>query len=168
MAQERIILLPAASSNVDMLRLEYPASAVQVYMGDIPPQPSIDLKDPPAWLQLLVSQQRQAQWDLEQLHMVCSSAYDRSDRRIQCIKETYTQITGALEYVYDQAQANARASSDWMQTELMRTANTAQKFTNDVWAAIQLRDQEKTNEDVNRDTRILRVKDAIQFLQVAS
>ena len=168
MAQERISLLPAVASNVDMLRLEYPASAVQVYTGDTPPQPSIDLKDPPAWLRLLVSQQRQAQWDLEQLHTVCGSTYDRSDRRIQRIEETYTQITGALEYVYGQAQANARASSDWMQTELMRTANAAQKFTNDVWTAIQLRDQEKTNEDINRYTRILRVKDAVQFLQVAS
>jgi len=55
-----------------------------------------------------------------------------------------------------------------MQTELMRIANAAQKFTNDVWAAIQLRDQEKTNEDINRDTRLLRGKDAVQFLQVAT
>jgi len=156
------------TSNVDMLRLEYPSSVVQVYTGDTPLQPSIDLKDPRAWLQLLVSQQRQAQLDLEQLHTVCGSAYDRSDKRIQRIKETYTQILGALEYVYGQAQANAWASSEWMQTELMRTANAAQKFTNDVGAAIQMRDQEKTNEDINQDTCILRVKDAVQFLQVAS
>lgn len=99
---------------------------------------------------------------------MCGSAYDRSDKRIQCIEETYTQITGGIEYVYGQAQANARASSDWMQTELMRTTNAAQKFSDDIWAAIQLRDQEKTNEDINCDTRLLRVKDVVQFLQVAS
>jgi len=156
------------TSKVDMLRLEHPSSVVQVYTGDTPLQPSIDLKDPRAWLRLLVSQQRQAQLDLEQLHTVCGSAYDRSDKRIQRIEETYTQILGALEYVYGQAQANAWASSEWMQTELMRTANAAQKFTNDVGAAIQMRDQEKTNEDINRDTCILWVKDAVQFLQVAS
>ena len=50
----------------------------------------------------------------------------------------------------------------------MRTANTAQKFTNEVWIAIQLRDDEKANEDVNHDTHMLRVKNTIQFLQVAS
>jgi len=76
MTHEYVTLLPAPSSNVDMLRLEYPASAVQIYTGDTPPQPSINLRHPPAWLQLLVSQQRQAQWDLEKLHTVCGSAYD--------------------------------------------------------------------------------------------
>jgi len=110
---------------------------------------------PPAWLRLLVSQQRQAQWDLEQLHIMCGSVYDQSDKRIQRIEEMYTQITGAIEYVYGQAQANAWASSDWMQTELMRMANAAQKFTNNIRAAIQLRDQWKTNEDINRDTCLL-------------
>jgi len=50
----------------------------------------------------------------------------------------------------------------------MRTAIAAQKFSDDVWAAIQLRDQEKTNEDINCDTCLLRVKDAVQFLRVAS
>ena len=57
---------------------------------------------------------------------------------------------------------------EWMQMELMRAAGAAQKFTSDVWAAIIQRDQEKANEDLNRDTRVLHLKDAIQFLQVAS
>jgi len=75
MTQERFtLLLVATSSNVDMLRLEYPASAVQVYAGDSPIQPTIDLKNPPDWLHSLVSQQQQAQWDLEQLHKVCENA----------------------------------------------------------------------------------------------
>ena len=99
---------------------------------------------------------------------MCGSAYHRSDKWIQCIKEMYTQITGAIKYIYGQAQANVWASSHWMQTELMRMANAAQKFTNDVWAAIQLWDQEKTNEDINRDTHLLRGKVAVQFLQVAT
>ena len=169
MIQKRITLLPeSAPSNVDILRPEYPASTVQVYMGNSLVQPTIDLGNLPAWLRLLVLQQQQVQWDLEQLHKVCRGTNNRSDKRIQRIKETYTQIVGALEYVYEQAQADALTSSERMQMELMRMANTAKTFTNKVWTAIQLRDQEKTNEDISHDTCLLSVKDAIQFLQVAS
>jgi len=81
--------------------------------------------------------------------------YNQSDKQIQRIEETYTQISSTHEYVYRQAQADAHTSSDWMQSELMRTANAGQKFTNEVWTAIQLRDQEKANEDTNQETRLL-------------
>jgi len=116
----------------------------------------------------LVLQQQQAQRDLEQLYNVCGTDDNRADWGIQCIEQTYSQLVGTLEYVYERVKANVRASSIWMQTELMQVANAAQRFTNNVWAAILQRDQEQANEDVNRDTHILRVKDAIQFLQVAS
>jgi len=43
-------------------------------------QPIIDLPNPTAWVQLLVTQHQQAQWDLQQLHRMCGDAYDRADR----------------------------------------------------------------------------------------
>ena len=49
------LLLEATSSNMNMLRLEYLTSTVQVYMGDSPAQPTINLKNLPAWLRLLVT-----------------------------------------------------------------------------------------------------------------
>jgi len=158
----------AASSNVDMLRLEYPSTAVEIYADCGPSQPSVEIRHPAAWVRLLVTQQRQAQWDLEQLYTACRMAFDRGDRRIQQIEQNYTLLAGALEHVYNAAQNDTVVASEWMQTELIRAAGAAQKFTSDVWAAIIQRDQEKANEDLNHDTRVLHLKDAIQFLQVAS
>jgi len=158
----------AASSNIDMLRLEYSSTALQIYDNQRPSQPAVEIRSPAAWVRLLVTQQRQAQWGLEQLHTACGTAFDRGDRRIQQIEQNYALVAEALEHVYHAAQNDTAIASEWMQTELMRAAGAAQKFTSDVWAAIIKRDQEKANEDLNRDTRVLRLKDAIQFLQVAS
>jgi len=66
-------------SNVDMLRLEYPRTAMEVYNDAETNQPTIDLPNPTAWVRLLVMQYQQAQWDLEQLHIMCGDAYDRAD-----------------------------------------------------------------------------------------
>jgi len=54
-----------------------------------------------------------------------------------------------------------------MQTELMRTASAAQKFTNDVWTAITSRDKDQAEKEGHQITRITRLNDAVQFLQVA-
>jgi len=54
-----------------------------------------------------------------------------------------------------------------MQTELMCTASAAQKFTNDVWTAITSRDTDQAEKEGYQITRITRLNDAIQFLQVA-
>jgi len=113
-------------SNVDMLRLEYPQMALEVYNDTETDQPTIDLPNPTAWVRLLVTQHQQAQWDLKQLHGMCSDAYDWADRRIIAIKRNYQQLTQALECVYKTAEANTTVSHEWMQTELMRTAGAVQ------------------------------------------
>jgi len=128
----------------------------------------VEICHPATWVRLLVTQHRQAQWNLEQLHTACGTAFDQGDRRIQQIEQNYALLAGALEHVYNATQNDTVVTSEWMQMELRRAAGATQKFTSDVWAAIIQRDQEKTNEDLNRDTRVLHLKDAIQFLQVAS
>jgi len=154
-------------SNVDMLRLEYPRTALEVYNDTVTDQPTIDLPNPTAWVQLLITQHQQAQWDLEQLHGICGDVYNRADRRIVAIEWNYHLLTQALEYVYKTAEANTTVSHEWMQTELMRTASAAQKFTIDVWTAITACDKNQAEKDGHQVTRITRLNDAIQFLQVA-
>jgi len=154
-------------SNVDMLRLEYPRTALEVYNDTETDQPTIDLPNPTAWVRLLVTQHQQVQWDLEQLHGMYGDAYDRPDRRIVAIEWNYHLLTQALEYVYKMAEANTTVSHEWMQTELMRTASAAQKFTTDVWTAITACDKDQAEKEGHQITRIIRLNDAVQFLQVA-
>ena len=65
------------------------------------------------------------------------------------------------------AEANTTVSHEWMQTELMCTANAAQKFTTEVWAAITSRDKDQAEKEGHQIIRITRLNDAVQFLQVA-
>jgi len=90
-------------SNVDMLWLEYPQTALEVYSDTETDQPMIDLPNPTAWVRLLVTQHQQAQWDLEQLHGMCGDAYDRADRRIIAIERNYHLLSQTCEYVYKTA-----------------------------------------------------------------
>jgi len=53
-----------------------------------------------------------------------------------------------------------------MQIELMRTTGTAQKFTADVWSAITSCDKDLAAKQVHHATRVMRLNDTIQFLQV--
>ena len=154
-------------SNIDMLQLEYPRTAMEVYSDAETDQPTIDLPNPTAWVRLLVTQHQQAQWDLEQLHGMCADAYDRADRRIVAIERNYKLLTQALEYVYQTAEANTTVSNKWMQTELMRTASAAQKFTADMWSAITSRNKDLAKKEAHQATRVTRLNDAVQFLQVA-
>ena len=90
-------------SNVDMLWLEYPQTALEVYSDTETDQPMIDLPNPTAWVRLLVTQHQQAQLDLEQLHGMCGDAYDRADRRIIAIERNYHLLSQTCEYVYKTA-----------------------------------------------------------------
>jgi len=54
-----------------------------------------------------------------------------------------------------------------MQTELIRTASVAQKFTADVWTAITARDKDQAEKEGHQVTRMTRLNDVVQFLQVA-
>jgi len=98
---------------------------------------------------------------------MCGDAYDRADRRIIAIERNYHLLTQALEYVYKTDEANTTVSHEWMQTELMRTASAAQKFTTDVWTAITACDKDQADKEGHQITRITRLNDAVQFLQVA-
>jgi len=49
----------------------------------------------------------------------------------------------------------------------MHTASTAQKFTTDVWTAITSHDKDQAEKEGHQITRIMRLNDAVQFLQVA-
>jgi len=93
----------AASSNVDMLRLEYPSTAVEINTDRAPSQPLVEICHPATWVQLLVTQQRQAQCDLEQLYTACGMTFDRGDRQIQQIEKNYALVVGSLEHVYNAA-----------------------------------------------------------------
>jgi len=83
------------------------------------------------------------------------------------IERNYQLLTQALQYVYKTAEANTTVSHEWMQTELMRMASTAQKFTADVWTAITTRDKDQAEKEGHQVTRMTRLNDAVQFLQVA-
>jgi len=76
-------------SNVDMLRLEYPRTALEVYNNRETDQPTIGLPNPTVWVRLLVTQHQRVQWDLEQLHGQYGEAYDRADRQIVAIERNY-------------------------------------------------------------------------------
>jgi len=154
-------------SNVDMLQLEYPRTTLEVYNDTETNQRTIDLPNPTAWVRLLVTQHQQAQWDLEQLHGMCGDVYDWANRQIVTFERNYHLLTQAIEYFYKTAEANTSVSHEWMQTELMRTASAAQKFTTDVWTAITSRDKDQTKREGDHITRIMRLNDAVQFLQVA-
>jgi len=98
---------------------------------------------------------------------MCGDAYNRADRRIIAIERNYHLLSQALEYVYKTAKDNTTVSHEWMQTELMRTASAAQKFTTNVWTAITSRDKDQTKREGHQITRITWLNDAVQYLQVA-
>lgn len=92
---------------------------------------------------------------MEQVYNSSRTAYDRSDCQIQKIEQTYGQITAILEYIFKAAQADTVASYEWLQMELVHTANAAEKFTSDVWSAIIQQDAKKANKEANWDTYVL-------------
>jgi len=98
---------------------------------------------------------------------MCGDAYNRANRLIIAIECNYHLLSQALEYVYKMAEANTTVSHKWMQTELIRTASAAQKFTTDVWTAITSRDKDQAEKEGHQITRIMWLNDAVQFLQVA-
>ena len=112
-------------SNVDILRLEYPRTVMEVFEDTETDQPTINLPNPTAWVRLLVTQHQQAQWDLKQLHGICGEAYNEANWRIIAIEWNYQLLTQALEYVNKTAKANTMVSHERMQTELKRNASVA-------------------------------------------
>ena len=97
-------------SNVDMLRLEAPMNAVEIKKDKLHENTTVDLKNPPVWLRLLIARQRQAQQDLQQLYNMCDGAYDHTDRKIHAIEESYEELTATIKYVYQTGEKDTQIS----------------------------------------------------------
>jgi hypothetical protein len=154
----------AASSSVNMLRLEYPRHTEEVYDDTDPSNDTVEIRKPASWLRQLVHQHKQAQTDLQRLRQICGGQFIRSDRQIRTIERNYEVLFEAMRYIYQQAQTDATASHDWMQTELMATANASQDFTLEVWEAIIAHSEEPSQQTMYQAMRATRINDALTFL----
>ena len=157
----------AASSNVDMLRLEQPQTAIEIYHGTRPSLDTVEIHQPAAWVRLLVQQQRQAHRDLRELKRALGDKFDRTDLEVMEIERNYQVLCEAVHYLYSQQEADSTASNEWIQTELMRAANASQQFTADVWRTIVEKNAETTMADHQRGLQITRLNDALAFIQTA-
>lgn len=124
------------TSNVTMMRLEYPQTSNEIVQLAAPRLDTIEIRDPPAWLRQLVYQHEQAKRDLQRLYELSGNRLDENNPRIRAIEQNYTTIYRGLQYLYEQGKKDSGASREWVQTELAHTAYAAQCFTEDVWNAI--------------------------------
>jgi hypothetical protein len=69
----------STSSNVDMLRLEYPSTQLQITDGTSPSQPILEITRPASWVRTIVYQHEQAQQNLRQLYEACGHWFDHDD-----------------------------------------------------------------------------------------
>jgi len=140
----------AASSNVDMLRIEQPQTAIEIYHGIRPSLDTVEIQQPAAWVRLLVQQQQQAHRDLRELKRALGDKFDRTDLEVIEIERNYQVLYEAVQYLYAQQDADSTVSHEWIQTKLMRTANASQQFTADVWRTIVEKNAETTMADHQR------------------
>jgi hypothetical protein len=117
------------SSNVTMLRLEYPQTVSEVIQFVEPRLDTVEIPDPPGWLRQLAYQHEQAKRDLQHLYELSGNQLDRNDHRILQIVRNYATIYNGLRYLYEQGKNDSGASHEWLQTELAHTAQAAQSFT---------------------------------------
>jgi len=157
----------ATSSNVDMLRIEQPQTAIEIYHGIRASLNTVEIQQPAAWVRLLVQQQRQAHRDLRELKRALDDKFDRTDLEVIEIERNYQVLCEAVQYLYAQQEADSTASHEWIQTERMRTANASQQFTADVWRMIVEKNAETTMAYHQRGLQIARLNDALAFIQTA-
>ena len=157
-----------ASSNVDMLRLEAPQTAIKIYHGIRPSLDTVEISQPAAWVRLLVQQQRQAQRDLREHKRACGDKFERTDLKVIEIERNYRVLCEAVQYLYAQQEADTTASHEWIQTELMQAANAAQQFTTDIWRMIVAKTEETTLAGHQQALQLSRLNDALAFLQTAN
>jgi hypothetical protein len=74
------------SSNVTMLRLEYPQTVSEVIQFVEPRLDTVEIRDPPSWLRQLVYQHEQAKRDLQHLYELSGNQLGRDDYRIRAIE----------------------------------------------------------------------------------
>jgi len=157
----------AASSTVDMLRLEHPRTIEDVDNDTYPDNDIVEIREPASWLRQLAHQHLLAQTDLQRLRQVSGGEFDRTNGRIRSIERSYETLFQGLQYIYEQAKADGGASHEWMQTELMAAANASQQFTMDVWQAILTSNEESGQQAMFQAMQITRLNDALSFLQTA-
>ena len=102
----------AASSTIDMLRLEYLQNIENIYNDTYPENNSVELREPVSWLCQLAHQHQLAQTDLQQLHHICGGEFDQNDCRICSIERSYETLFLGLRYIYEQAKADVGASHE--------------------------------------------------------
>jgi hypothetical protein len=115
----------AVSSTVNLLRLEYPRSADDINNDTYPNNDSVEIHEPASWLRQLAHQHQLAQADLLRFRQICGGEFDRNDRQTRSIERSYEVLLQGVRYIYEQTQADAEISAEWIQTELMATANAS-------------------------------------------
>jgi len=100
----------AASTNVDMLRIEQPQTAIEIYQGNRPSLDTVEIQQPAAWVRLLVQQQRQAHRDVRELKRALGDKFDGTDLEVIEIECIYHVLCEAVQYLYSQQEADSTAS----------------------------------------------------------
>ena len=138
----------AASSNVDMLRLEYPRSITEIVEFTVVNDETVEVHDPPVWMRQMIHQYTSARRDLVRLYEACGNTFDRNDRRIRDIKQNYQVLADGIHYVYDQAKSDPVVTRDWIQTELTATAQATQEMSQQLWQVILAKNEEDEKRDL--------------------
>jgi len=151
-----------------MLRLEYPRMATDLVTNVPANNESVDLPNPAAWIRQMAGIYRQAQCDLLQYQCLVGEAYNRSSVQIQRIERNYDALTNAIQYLYQQAQADQSALQDWVQTELVQVANAACDFTTDVWQEMAIHAEDISRANHYQAVQLTHLDDALALLQSAN
>jgi len=158
---------PSASSNVDILRLQYPRSMSNVIDDCTPDDTTVEIRHPAGWIRLMATQHRTAQRDLRQLHQACGGQFNRNDSRIKEIERNYNALYEGTRYLFERYQADRGVAHSWLRTELSSVASAAQAFTHDVWEMIQAKNNEGLQNWAVQAIATSRLHDAIVFLETA-
>ena len=158
----------AASSNVDMLRLEYPRSITEIVEFTVVNDETVEVHDPPVWMTQMIHQYTSARRDLVRLYEACGNTFDRNDRRIRDIEQNYQVLADGIRYVYDQAKSDSVVTRDWIQTELTATAQATQEMSQQLWQVILAKNEEDEKRDLLQGQERSRLQDALAFHQAAA
>ena len=157
----------AASSNVDMLRLEYPRTITEVVEYTASNDESIEIREPPMWMRQMIHQYTAIRRDLLRMYDACGKNLDRDDRRIRDIEQNYQVLVDGIRYVYEQARSDSVATREWIQTELTATAQATQELSQQLWQVIRAKNEEDDQRELLQKLEQSLLHDALAFLQAA-
>jgi len=158
----------AASSNVDMLRLEYPRTLTEVVQYTAVDDESVEVREPPMWMRQMIHQYTQAKRDLIRMYDACGQNLDRNDRRILDIEQNYEVLAEGIRYVYKQAKSDSVATREWIQTELTATAQATQELAQQLWEVIRGKNEKEEKRDLLQKLEDGRLHESLAFMQVAA